>query len=416
MKVLIVLPFIPYGKTSGGHLAVINMLDYLRSKCSLTIAFFCRHHNVPDIARLQELWPDVDLRPYKYWEHKTTLKGPGNVLDALVSKFRPSLNPSVTIRKNSLLGVDSESSPQVQGFYSFVLDILKEGFDIVQTEFMDYLDLGYYLPTSVKTVFIHHELRFVRLENEMSLFPKVTPSDKARFQYVKDLEISRLSHYDAVVTLTQTDKDILSEYLPSNKVFCSPASIPFGKLSDFKECGNEFAFVGGSSHYPNLDGLLWLCSEVLPILRGIMKNFKIYVVGNWDSKYKKAVCRKNPEIVFTGYVPDITSALCGRISIMPIRIGSGMRIKILEAVGCHSPFVTTAKGVEGQDFVPEQECLLADSAESFARQMARLSADKSLQRILAQGAWTKLSSSYNPTSLFDRRFEIYNSITHPLIP
>ena len=114
--------------------------------------------------------------------------------------------------------------------------------------------------------------------------------------------------------------------------------------------------------------------------------------------------------MFTGYVDDLKAFLNGKISVVPVRIGSGMRIKILDAIHSMSPFITTAKGVEGQDFRDREECLICESAEDFASAMISLATDADLQKRLAAGALDKLGALYDKETLLKKRALVYEEL------
>ena len=111
-----------------------------------------------------------------------------------------------------------------------------------------------------------------------------------------------------------------------------------------------------------------------------------------------------------GYVEDLHSFLNGSIVLVPIRIGSGMRMKILDAVSSKAPFVTTTKGVEGIDFRHEEEGLKADTASDFASAIIRLANDENLQIKLANHAIGRLHGLYNPQEMLERRLNIYSKV------
>ena len=141
-----------------------------------------------------------------------------------------------------------------------------------------------------------------------------------------------------------------------------------------------------------------------------MSGFKVYVVGSWKKKAAKWISARYPEVEFTGFVPDLRRFLNGKITVVPVRIGSGMRMKILDAVWSSSPFVTTTKGVEGQDFTDGKDCIIADTAESFADALVRLSAKADLQRSMADNALRTVSRMYDPASMLSRRLDVYDMI------
>lgn len=108
---------------------------------------------------------------------------------------------------------------------------------------------------------------------------------------------------------------------------------------------------------------------------------------------------------FAVRIPGIEAGrLCGRsglflkgsVAVVPIRIGSGMRMKILDAVLSKVPFVTTAKGVEGIDFKDGEDCLIVDDPAGFAEVVIALSSNPQLQRQLVTHAEDSLRQVYNP--------------------
>ena len=111
-----------------------------------------------------------------------------------------------------------------------------------------------------------------------------------------------------------------------------------------------------------------------------------------------------------GFVEDLHEYLRGSVFLVPIRIGSGMRMKILDAIASRAPIVTTTKGCEGLDFVSGTECLVADDAEAFAESVVRLLGDVPGQERMAMQAEEKLSRIYDPARMLDRRMAVYKEI------
>ena len=102
--------------------------------------------------------------------------------------------------------------------------------------------------------------------------------------------------------------------------------------------------------------------------------------------------------------------LKGSVAVVPIRIGSGMRMKILDAVLSKVPFVTTAKGVEGIDFKDGEDCLIVDDPAGFAEAVIALSSNPQLQRQLVTHAEDSLRQVYNPGQMQERRLAVYEQI------
>lgn len=96
--------------------------------------------------------------------------------------------------------------------------------------------------------------------------------------------------------------------------------------------------------------------------------------------------------------------------IVPLRIGSGMRMKILDAVNCQIPFITTSVGVEGLLFENEKDCLIADTEETFVANLLRLIDDIHLQNHLIQNSKKVYDTNYSIDVLADKRLDVYNQI------
>ena len=108
----------------------------------------------------------------------------------------------------------------------------------------------------------------------------------------------------------------------------------------------------------------------------------------------------DPSVHFSGYVPDIRPLVAGAtVCVVPLRQGGGTRLKILEAMALGTPVVSTGKGIEGLNAVPERDFLLADDPQRFAAQTIRLLEDADLRRSLAENARGLIEREYNWTDI-----------------
>ncbi len=436
MKLLYISAWIPYPLTSGGSQAFFMMADNVRKHHDLSVLLYVHHHeDKKHIEALKKLWPDVtfyifddekereflanhpEFDPYSRMSKKDAMqcKSYNYVLSSMqrkIARKRRKYDASHDdfVRSNSTLFM--ENVDLTSSFCSYVNDVCSQGFDIVQVEFYEYLPLVYALPQQCKKVFVHHELRFIRNEIEVQLFKNVQLSDTMLLKKKKAEELAALSAYDAVITLTDIDKDILKAYLPENKLFTSPAitqtvaleHLPFKPVKDI-------VFVGNGNHFPNVDGMVWFCGEIVPLLKaqGVQVP-TIYATGNWDARNKKILTDLCPEVAFSGFIDDLQSFLNGKLSVVPIRIGSGMRMKLIDTACAGAPIVTTSKGCEGLPFVDGKNCLIADGAEDFAAAVARLFTDQQLQEQLAVNAQDSKSNMLDEQQLLQMRLKVYENL------
>ena len=435
MKILFILPYVPYPLDSGGNQAVFTMLDYLKDRHEISLLLSTHGENAAkNVEKLKEALGNVFI-----FHHKKAAKAMlpeedfgympplpqkvcrialsvANSMQRKINRRRRKYKVvqqqdgvgSDFIRFNSTLFARNEYL--TSDYCQYVRDVANQGFDIVQVEFYELLPLVYVLPRDVRKIFVHHELRFVRNANEMALFKESHIKDPIRYAEEKACELAALSLYDDVITLSEIDKNLLLEELPSLSIHVSPAALFMAqeKVAFKIQPARSFVFVGSGNHLPNADGLLWFCQEILPIFRTYeQEQVKVYVVGNWSETLRRVVTTNNPEIEFTGFVDDLQAFLNGKISIVPIRIGSGIRIKILEAVVSKSPFISTAKGCEGLPALHGQNCLVADTPQDFAQAMQLLLHDSGSQQKLALCASETINSLQGRDKILELRNNIY---------
>jgi len=150
----------------------------------------------------------------------------------------------------------------------------------------------------------------------------------------------------------------------------------------------DLAFVGSMDWLPNIDGVAWFVSEVLPLVREARPECTLAIVGRTPPRSVVALGEADARIQVTGTVPDIRPYLwSSAVSIVPLRIGGGTRLKIYESMAARAPVVSTTVGAEGLDVHPPEDIRIADSAEDFAGACLELLADQALRERQAAAAW-----------------------------
>ena len=430
-KILFIIPYIPYPLDSGGNQAFFNMVEFLRHRMSVSVLLDSEGgRREKDIDALRKIWDNVEFFIYTSKPQAVVLPG---IRHPSYYKWLQKIHASVTRKmKRQQIWVDVKEEdvdlvrvkstlfsscfqPLERGYVEFVSRVAHSGFDIIQVEFYELLSLGYLLPDDVRTIFVHHELRYVRNEGEIALFRERVAGDWMLFRIAKDFERSALLKYKDIIVLTDVDRKIMEEFIGRrDHIYTSPAVVRVGDRLEqtfVPVRSGRLTFVGSEDHFPNLDAVTWFCHEVIPNLRRRNFSFTLQVIGKWRGEYVKRLERKYPELKLTGYVEDLGSFLKGSIAVVPIRIGSGMRMKILEAVLSKVPFITTAKGVEGIDFEDGRDCLIVDDPAGFAEAIITLSGNQQLQRQLAANAENSLRQIYDPVRMLERRLEVYERIS-----
>jgi glycosyltransferase involved in cell wall biosynthesis len=139
-------------------------------------------------------------------------------------------------------------------------------------------------------------------------------------------------------------------------------------------------------YLPNEDAVLYFCNSILPLIRKSNEQISLRVVGiQMPESIRKLSAR--PGVTIVGKVNDVAPEYeRTRVMVVPLRAGSGTRIKILEAFSFGIPVVSTAVGAAGLDVTHEVQLLIADTPEEFAAACLRLIDDERLAETLAEKA------------------------------
>jgi glycosyltransferase involved in cell wall biosynthesis len=135
----------------------------------------------------------------------------------------------------------------------------------------------------------------------------------------------------------------------------------------------ELVFVGSMDWLANIDAVTWFVREVLPLIRRQHPAIRLAVVGRTPSQEILDLASADPGILVTGTVPDVRPYLWGaKISIVPLRIGGGTRLKIYESMAAGTAVVSTVIGAEGLEVRHPSNIRLAATADEFARECVDL--------------------------------------------
>jgi glycosyltransferase involved in cell wall biosynthesis len=186
------------------------------------------------------------------------------------------------------------------------------------------------------------------------------------------------------------------QFVPSTQVCAKPLA----ELS--------MVFTGKMDFRPNVDGMVWFCKEILPRVRSEIPLAHLVIVGQKPSAAVDSL-RTRPGVEVTGAVPDIRPFVAdAAVYVVPLRMGSGTRLKVLEAMAMGKAIVSTRRGVEGIDVVPGRDVLIADSPVDFARQVVGLLRDPARQQSLGRAARDLAVAKYDWRSIvgaFDAIYE-----------
>jgi GT2 family glycosyltransferase/glycosyltransferase involved in cell wall biosynthesis len=193
-------------------------------------------------------------------------------------------------------------------------------------------------------------------------------------------ETSMLRAFDLVFATGPKEAELLSsfkglEHRVSNVPFAGMDLSRFACPPETRPASNELLFVGSFRHAPNVDALLYFVRDILPLVHRSRPDARLVVVGNGVPP-KVLALGNDPRIEFRGFVEDLQPLYqrCAAF-IAPIRVGAGIRVKLLEAFAAGAPAVSTTLGAEGIGAAHGRELLIADQPRDFAAAVLRLLSD-----------------------------------------
>lgn len=206
---------------------------------------------------------------------------------------------------------------------------------------------------------------------------------------------------DAVLLCSDEDRKLLRQLLPGVTAAVAANVIDVNEYKPKRETdADSILFFGALDYFANCDAAEFLVSKILPEIRKECSGVRLAITGRNPPLSLQQGLAHEPGVTLTGTVPDMRAEIAkSAVCVVPLRIGSGTRLKILEAAAMAKPIVSTRLGAEGLDFVPGEEILIADEPKEFARAVAKLLKDGRLRESMGRAARRRVESRYSIENL-----------------
>ncbi len=370
MKLLWVKTDFLHPTTKGGHIRTLEMLKRLH-----------RRHEVHYVACVDPRHPEQVSQAAEYASKVYPVS------------FSPPEKRSLRFALDLAIGLVSPLPVASRRWRSAavrqtVTDLIaKESFDRIVC---DFLFPAVNLPRLQDTILFQHNVETTIWERHA-----VNAGDPLRRSYFR-LQARRMRAWESrvcrsvrrVVAVSEVDATLMRDWFDLTDV---PA-IPTGVDTDYfsprpSNKSADLVFIGSMDWLPNIDGMTWFIREVLPLIRAECPDSTLSIVGREPTPELRALAKVAGGVEVTGTVPDIRPYLWGAaVSIVPLRIGGGTRLKIYEAMAAGVPVVSTAVGAEGLSIHPPEDIRIADTAEATARACLDLLADPAARAHQAEAA------------------------------
>jgi glycosyltransferase involved in cell wall biosynthesis len=380
MRVLWVNTNFLHPTTKGGQIRTLEILRHLK-----------RSHEIHYVAIVDPAYPDAPAKSNEYC--------------AKAYPFRhaiPSKN-SLAFAGQLLGSCFSDMPLAVSRFHSPGLGALLE--DLIRKERFDRAVVDHLAPTSYfpdlgRSLFFQHNVETMLWRRHVEHAPDPVRRFFFRLQAERMFEYERRACRAAghIVAVSAVDAAIMRKLFGVDRI----SEIPTGVDTDYfapppsTPRGADLVFVGSMDWLPNIDGITWFVREVLPLIRARKPECSLAIVGRTPPPKIAALAGQLPNVIVTGTVPDVRPYFWGSsISIVPLRIGGGTRLKIYEAMAAKVPVVSTAVGAEGLQVNPPHDIRVADTPEDFASQCVELLESAALRAEMARNAWEMVTANFS---------------------
>lgn len=211
-------------------------------------------------------------------------------------------------------------------------------------------------------------------------------------------ERTYLRQSDHVLAVSATDRDFFAHYVDPAKISVIPTGVDLEYFSPAPgdEQENAIVFTGSMDWNANEDGVGYFVRDILPRIRRDVPDATFWVVGRNPSARLKALDSQQDGVRITGTVDDIRPYLNrGSVYVVPLRVGSGTRLKIFEAMAAGKAIVSTTIGAEGLPVTDEENIVLADDPDRFADRVVSLLRDRARRRTLGNAARQLVEERYS---------------------
>jgi glycosyltransferase involved in cell wall biosynthesis len=225
-------------------------------------------------------------------------------------------------------------------------------------------------------------------------------------EYRKMLRYERrcVRNADHVFTVSENDRDVFTTFIDRKCISVIPTGVDTEYFQPAAGTGQNdgLVFTGAMDWMPNEDAILYFAREILPLIRKEIPQVTLTVAGRLPSRRLLALAIADNRIRVTGRVDDIRLYMReGSVFVVPIRVGSGTRLKIFEAMAMGKAVVSTSIGAEGLPVTDGENIVIADTPECFACSVVSLLRQPEQRRSLGLSARSYVEQKHSWKAVTD---------------
>jgi polysaccharide biosynthesis protein PslH len=396
MKVLVIDEWLPWPLESGKKIRSYNLLSRLaKTNDILYMAFVDLIHEQDKVKIMEDkgfrVTPVRDTRTPKW-----TAKFYSQVLLNFLSK--EPFSTSYHIKRNFIeqLGMVLE----------------QEKPDLVHCEWTNlapYLKFVKNVPCIISSHNVESDIWKRLGKHGSNIFKKIVGYSQAK--KIENLEKKWYPQVNMCITVSREDQKILQGYGAKVKVVENGVDINYYDIPQDIVDPYSLIFTASFDTFSNQDGAEYFVKDIYPIIKKRIPQIQLWLVGKDPSEHMKFFPKHDSSIHVTGTVDDVRPYVSrAAVCVVPLRIGGGSRLKILEALAMKKAVISTTVGAEGLTITHDRDILLADKPDKFAEYVLLCIRNDDTRNSLAEAGYELVKEKYDWSNLANIHHEVWESV------
>lgn len=382
MNILFLSRWYPFPPNNGSKLRVFHLLRALAAEHTVTLLSFREAQEVvdTDAPEIRAVCPQIHTVPWPQFNPTsgTSIVGllnpkPRSVLDSHSPEMAAKIHELIAENQYDVVVASQIGSAGYGRYFQNIPALFEE------------VEMGIYHEQLAQAESLKSRLRY-----------RLTLAKQKN--YLREI----LQYFDACTVVSEPEQQLVQTAVPGYKnVEIIPNCM---NLADYEKVHvekrpNSLIFTGSFTYHVNHQAMVWFLREVNPLVQAQIPDVHLSITG--DHANMPVPSANN--VTLTGFVDEIRSWIASScISLAPIFMGGGTRLKILEAMALRTPVVATSKGAEGLDVEHGKHLLLADTPQEFAQAVVSLLRDPDVYRHIAQNGHQLIAQKYDWPSVTPR--------------
>ena len=387
MNILFLSQIVPYPPHGGVLQRGYNLIREIAGKNKVHLLAFVH----PDVLKTRQEIQTARQELEKYcakveffdlWVKKSSIKKYSALLLALFSQLPFFVHAH---RSNS--------------FKQRVFELTKDtNFDLIH---FDTISLSRFIPGNerIPRVVTHHNIESRLMERRVSFEnnPLARRYLSLQAKRLRQYEAKETGKYDMNIVMSRIDGEELKKINPAVNIAEVPNGVDTAYFQPGKENGTpSLIYTGGMNMFANKDAVLYFLKDIWPLIKSRVPDIKFYAVGQDPPQELFRLADDDRTIIVTGYVDDIRPLVtAASVYVVPLRVGGGTRLKVLDAMAMGKAIVSTSIGCEGIQVSNEKNIVISDSPADFAEETVYLLKNPDKRKSLGNSARNLVESTYS---------------------